>query len=58
MAFISQGAELHTVEVGDTLLGRFRLQAVTEDAVLLSSVTGEQQVRLPLSPEMGAVPKR
>lgn len=58
MAFIVHGPEVHTVEVGVTLLGRFRVQAVTEDAVLLSSVTGEKQVRLPLSPEAGAAPKR
>lgn len=58
MAFIVHGPEVHTVEVGATLLGRFRVQAVTEDAVLLSSVTGEKQVRLPLSPEAGAAPKR
>lgn len=58
MAFIVHGPEVHTVEVGATLLGRFRIQSVTEDAVLLSSVTGDKQVRLPLSPEAGAAPKR
>lgn len=58
MAFIVHGPEVHTVEVGATLLGRFRVQSVTEDAVLLSSVTGDKQVRLLLSPEAGAAPKR
>ena len=58
MAFIVQGPEVHTVEVGTTLLGRFRLQAVTEDAVLLSSITGDRQVRLPLAAEAGGAPKR
>ena len=58
MAFIVHGPEVHTVEVGATLLGHFRVQLVTEDAVHLSSVTGDKQVRLPLSPETGAAPKR
>ena len=58
MAFIVQGAEVHTVEIGATLLGRFRIQAVTEEAVLLSSVSGEKQVRLPLSPEAGTSPRK
>jgi hypothetical protein len=58
MAFIVHGPEVHTVEVGATLLGRFRVQSVTEDAVHLSSVTGDEQVRLPLSPDAGAAPKR
>lgn len=58
MAFIVQGPEVHTIEVGGTLLGRFRVQAVTEEAVLLSSVTGDKQVRLPLAVEAGAASKR
>ena len=58
MAFIVQGPEVHTVEVGTTLLGRFRLQAITEDAVLLSSVGGDKQVRLPLAAEAPAPTKR
>ncbi len=58
MAFIVNGPEVHTVEVGSTFLGRFRVEAVTEDAVLLSSVAGDKQVRLPLAPEAGAAPKR
>jgi hypothetical protein len=58
MAFIVQGAEVHTIEIGATLLGRFRIQAVTEEAVLLSSVSGDKQVRLPLSPDAGASPRK
>lgn len=58
MAFIVQGRDVYTVEVGSTFLGRFRVQAVTDDAVLLSSVTGDKEARLPLVPEAGAAPKR
>ncbi len=58
MAFIVQGAEVHTVEVGATFLGRFRVQAVTEDSVLLSSPGGDKQVRLPLVAETGPTPRR
>ncbi len=57
MAFIMKGPELHTVEVGTTLLGRFRIQAVTEDAVLVSSVAGDKQIRLPLAVEAGVAPR-
>lgn len=55
-AFIVQGTDVHTVEVGATFLGRFRVQAVTEDAVLLASVAGDKQVRLPLAVGAGAAP--
>jgi hypothetical protein len=60
MAFIVQGSEVHTLEVGETLGGRFRVEAVTEDAVLLSSTSGDKQVRLPLAPDAkpSAAPKR
>lgn len=58
MAFIAQGSEVHTLEVGATLGERFRLQAVTEDAILLSSPAGDKQVRLPLAAEVGPSPKR
>jgi hypothetical protein len=57
-AFIVQGTDVHTVEVGATFLGRFRVQAVTEDAVLLASVAGDKQVRLPLAVEAGAAPRQ
>ncbi len=58
MAFITRGPEIFTVEVGSTFLERFRVQAVTEDAVLLSSVSGDKQVRLPLVEEAASGPKR
>jgi hypothetical protein len=58
MAFIIRGSEIFTVEVGATFLECFRVQAVTEDAVLLSSVTGDKQVRLPLTAEAATAPKR
>jgi len=57
LAFIVQGQEVHTVEVGTTFSARFRVQAVTEDAVLLSSLDGEKQVRLPLVPDAGSRPQ-
>lgn len=58
MAFIVQGPVVHTVELGATLLGRFKVQAVMEDALLLSSLSGDKQVRLPLAVEAGAAPRR
>jgi hypothetical protein len=58
MAFIIRGSEIFTVEVGSTFLERFRVQAVTEDDVLLSSVSGDKQVRLPLAGEAASAPKR
>jgi hypothetical protein len=58
MAFITQGPEVYTVEVGATISERFRVQAITEEAVLLSSLTGDKQARLPLAPEAAAAPKR
>jgi len=57
LAFIVQGQEVHTLGVGATFSARFRLQAVTEDAVLLSSLDGEKQVRLPLAPDAGPRPR-
>ncbi len=56
LAFIVQGQEVHTVEVGATFATRFRVQAITEDAVLLSSPDGEKQIRLPLAPDAGSRP--
>ena len=47
-AFIIQGQEVHTLDIGATLGNRFRVQAITEDAVLLTSPSGDKQVRLPL----------
>jgi hypothetical protein len=57
LAFISQGQEVHTVEVGATFSERFRVQAITEDAVLLSSLDGEKQIRLPLAADGGSRPQ-
>ena len=56
MAFITRGTEVFTVDVGSTFLDRFRVQALTEDAVLLSSVAGDKQVRLPLTGETPQTP--
>jgi hypothetical protein len=56
MAFIVQGQEVHTVEVGATIGARFRVQAITEDAVLLTSPDEEKQLRLPLASDAGPRP--
>jgi hypothetical protein len=61
-AFIIQGQDVQTLEVGATLGGRFRVQAITEDAVLLTSASGDKQVRLPIvaltgSPATPATPR-
>jgi hypothetical protein len=47
-AFIIQGQDVQTLEVGGTLGGRFRVQSITEDAVLLTSPSGDKQVRIPI----------
>ncbi|MGE5850632.1 MAG: hypothetical protein ACM362_10930 [Candidatus Methylomirabilota bacterium] len=56
LAFIVQGKEVHTVEVGATFSSLFRVQAITEDAVLLSSPDGAKQIRLPLASDAGSRP--
>lgn len=58
MAFIIQGPEVFTVEVGATISERFRIQAITEEAVLLSSPTGDKQARLPLATDAAVAPRR
>ncbi len=58
MAFIIRGPEVYTVEVGATISERFRVQTITEEAVLISSPTGDKQARLPLAAEAVAAPKR
>jgi hypothetical protein len=58
VAFIVASSEVHTVEVGATIKERFRVQAITEDALLLSSVDGVKQVRLPLALDAAAPPRR
>lgn len=47
-AFIIQGQDVQTLEVGATLGGRYRVQAITEDAVMLTSPNGDKQVRIPI----------
>ncbi len=53
-AFIVQGPHVYTLPVDGTIEGRYRVQAITEDSVVLSSVGGDKQVRLALTP--GATP--
>jgi len=57
LAFIAQGQEMHTVGAGETFSARFRVQTVTEDAVLLSSLDGDKQVLLPLAADAGSRPQ-
>jgi hypothetical protein len=57
LAFIVQGQEVHTVGAGATFSARFRVEAVTEDAVLLTSLDGEKQIRLPLAADAGSRPQ-
>jgi hypothetical protein len=49
-AFIIRGTEVFTVVAGETFANRFKLAAVTEEALLVSSPSGEKQVRVPLAP--------
>lgn len=49
-AFITRGQEIHSLGQGEVLLGRYRLQAVSENDVVLASPQGDKQVRLPLVP--------
>lgn len=58
MAFITRGPEVYTVEVGATISERFRVQTITEEAVLMSSLTGDKQARLPLATEAAVAPRR
>ncbi len=58
MAFIIRGPEVYTVEAGATISERFRVQTITEEAVLISSPTGDKQARLPLAADAVAAPKR
>ncbi len=56
IAFIIQGQQVYTLPVGETLDGRYRVQAITEDSVVLSSPGGDRQVNLALTPEGAASP--
>jgi len=58
MAFITQGPEVYTVEVGATISGQFRIQTITEEAVLLSSLAGDKQARVPLATDAATAPRR
>ena len=49
-AFIVRGQEVHTLGVGGVLQGRYRVQTVTENDVLLASPEGDKQVRLLIVP--------
>ena len=59
VAFIIQGQTINTLEIGETLAGRFRVQSITEEAVMLTSPNGDKQVRIPLVATTGptAVPR-
>jgi hypothetical protein len=58
MAVRTLGPEVYTVEVGTTISGQFRIQTITEDAVLLASPSGDKQARVPLVADAGVAPKR
>jgi hypothetical protein len=49
-AFIIRGTEVFTVEAGTIFANRFKLAAMTEDALLVTTPSGEKQVRVPLAP--------
>lgn len=49
-AFIVRGSEVFTVGAGATFANRFKLAAVTEEALLVTTPSGDKQVRVPLAP--------
>ncbi len=49
-AFIVRGQEIHSLDVGNMLQGRYKVQAITEDEVVLASPQGDKQVRLAIVP--------
>jgi hypothetical protein len=56
-AFIARGSEVFVAEAGRTFADRFKLAAVTEEAVLVTTPAGEKQVRVPLAtPAAGGAP--
>lgn len=59
-AFIIQGQDVQALGIGATLSGRFRVQAITEDEVVLTSPGGDKQVRIPIAALAGspATPRR
>jgi hypothetical protein len=56
-AFIVRGQEVHTVPVGSMLGGRYRVQEVQDDGVVLASPTGDKQVRLSLTADSAGAPR-
>lgn len=56
-AFIIRGQEVHTVPVGAMLGERFRVAEVQDDGVVLTSPTGDKQVRLSLAADSMGIPR-
>lgn len=56
-AFIIRGQEVHTVPVGAMLGERFRVAEVQDDGVVLTSPTGDKQVRLALAADSTMAPR-
>ncbi len=56
-AFIIRGQEVHTVPVGAMLGERFRVAEVLDDGVVLTSPTGDKQVRLALAADSSIAPR-
>jgi hypothetical protein len=56
-AFIIRGQEVHTVPVGAMLGERFRVAEVQDDGVVLTSPTGDKQVRLSLTADSKVIPR-
>jgi len=56
-AFIIRGQEVHTVPVGAMLGERFRVAEVQDDGVVLTSPTGDKQVRLSLAADSAGIPR-
>jgi hypothetical protein len=48
-AFISRGQEIHSLQTGAVLHSRYRIQSISEEDVVLASLQGDKQVRLPIA---------
>jgi len=57
-AFITRGSEIHSMGAGGLLQGRYRVKAVTEQEVVLTSPQGDKEVRLPMTPAPAGAPPR
>lgn len=55
-AFLGVGSEVLVVPETEVFGGRFRVKAIKEDTVILSSLDGTKEVRLGLSPGPGVAP--